>query len=569
MNIIGINAFHPDSSACLIQDEKLIFATEEERINRKKHYFGFPKEAIKACLDYGNLKISNIDYICINSNPQTNIKKKILYVLQNFNFKFFFSKLLYKFGNNNIEKIFFKEFPIRNHKIKFLHFDHHLCHLASSFMISSHEEGCSVSIDGFGDFVSTAIGYGDKNFLKIDERVYFPHSLGIFYQSLTQFLGFKNYGDEYKLMGLSSYGEPKYLDKISKIIDFDKDNHYRLNLDYFNHHNSFEGENTVKGNMQLYNKNIEELIGKSRDPKDNISQYHMDLASSVQKKYEEIFFNILNSTFERYQNYNLSLSGGCAQNSLANGKIKKNTKFKNIFIPSSPADSGGSIGAAILGSINKKNTFNINRSPYLGQSYSNDQILKVLETYKTQINYKKHLDNELIKIIAKNLSENLVIGWFSGRSEWGPRALGNRSILCNPGNKDAKELLNNKIKLREKFRPFAPTILEEEAKNWFEVDQSLPFMSMVVTADKKKARRIPAVVHVDGSSRLQTVNYEQNSKYYLLIKEFYNITEIPILLNTSFNENEPIVNTPSEAINCFLRTKMDFLVIENFIISRI
>jgi carbamoyltransferase len=569
MNIIGINAFHPDSSACLIQNGKLTFATEEERLNRKKHYFGFPKEAINSCLEFANLEIADIEYICVNSHPKTNIKKKLFYILKNFNLKFLLSKLLYKYEKKSVSETFFKEFPIGSNKIKFLYFDHHLCHLASSFMISGHDEGCSISVDGFGDFASTAIGYGKDKQLTIDEKVYFPHSLGIFYQAMTQFLGFKNYGDEYKLMGLSSYGKPKYINEISNIIDFDIDNHYRLNLNYFNHHNSFEGESTVKGNMQLFNKNIEDIFGIGRDINSDISQYHMDIASSVQKKYEDIFFSILNFTYDKYQNSNLSLSGGCAQNSLANGKIKKITKFNNVFIPPSPADSGGAVGAAILGSIKKKDSFYLNKSPYLGKSYTNEEIKELLENYETKLVYEKLSNKDLIKKIAKKLSENFVVGWFSGRAEWGPRALGNRSILCNPGNKDAKELLNKKIKLREKFRPFAPSVLEEEAKKWFKTDQIWPFMSSVITADINKANKIPAVVHIDGSSRLQTVNYDQNPKYYSLIKEFYNITKIPILLNTSFNENEPIVNTPSEAIECYLRTKMDILVIENYIISRV
>ncbi len=569
MNIIGINSFHPDSSACLIQDGKLMFAIEEERLNRKKHYFGFPVESIKACLEFANLNINEVDYICINSNPKINLKKKLIYIIKNFNLKFLFSKLNYKFKKKSNENIFFSEFKVSNKNIKFLYFDHHLSHLASSFMISNFDEACCVSVDGFGDFASTAIGYGKDTKISIDNRVYFPNSLGIFYQALTQFLGFVNYGDEYKLMGLSSYGKPKYIKKISEIIDLDNKNFYYLNLKYFNHQKSFEGEKTIKGDMQLFSQNIEEVLGKKRLYSDELTQYHMDLASSVQKKYEDIFFNILEYTYNKYQNPNLALSGGCAQNSLANGKIKYLSNFKEVFIPPSPADAGGSIGAAILGSLNVTNKYFLNNSAYLGSSYKDDKIIQVLETNKTKLTYKKYSEKELLNIVANKLSENNVIGWFSGRSEWGPRALGNRSILCNPSLKEAKKLLNEKIKLREKFRPFAPSVLEEEAENWFHIDQKLPFMSMVVQAKRDKAEMIPAVVHIDGSSRVQTVNYKQNPRYYLLLKEFYEITKIPILLNTSFNENEPIVNQPIEAVECFLRTKMDYLVIENYFISRI
>lgn len=569
MNIIGINSFHPDASACLIQNGELVFAIEEERLNRKKHYYGFPLNSIYSCLKFANLEIDDVDFVCVNSNTKKNFFNKLIFVLKSFNIKFLISKLHYKIVNKNIEYIFNNEFKNKK-KLKFLYFDHHLSHLASSFMMSNFKEACCISVDGFGDFVSTTVGYGKKNDVKIENKVYFPYSLGIFYQSLTQFLGFKNYGDEYKLMGLSSYGKPKYLNEISKIIDLDKKNFYFLNLRYFNHHKNFDGENTVKGNSQLFNDNIEEILGKKRLPSEKINQYYMDLACSVQRKYEDIFFHILNYGYEKYNIENLTLSGGCAQNSLANGKIKKLTKFKNIFIPPSPGDAGGSIGSAILGSIKTNKFFLSNSSPYLGNFFMNDEIEKILIKFKKKILFKKLSYEDLIKNVAIKLSENNVIGWFSGRSEWGPRALGNRSILCNPSLVDAKNFLNQKIKLRESFRPFAPSILEEEAKNWFEIgNEKLPFMSMVVQVKKEKIHLIPSVVHIDGTSRVQTVNFKDNPKYYSLIKEFFRVTKIPILLNTSFNENEPIVNTPEEAINCYLRTKLDFLILEDYLVSRI
>jgi carbamoyltransferase len=569
MNIIGINSFHPDASACLIQNGKLVFAIEEERLNRKKHYYGFPINSIHSCLKFANLEIDEIDFVCINSNSSKNFLNKLFFVLKNFDIKFLISKFNYKINNRNIENLFYNELKTKK-KPKFLYFDHHLSHLASSFMTSNFKEACCISVDGFGDFVSTTLGYGKENDIKIDDKVYFPNSLGIFYQSLTQFLGFKNYGDEYKLMGLSSYGKPKYVNQISKIIDFDNKNFYFLNLKYFNHHKKFDGENTVKGNSQLFNDDIEQILGKKRLSSEKINQYHMDLACSVQRKYEDIFFHILNYGYEKYNNENLTLSGGCAQNSLANGKIKKLTKFKNVFIPSSPGDAGGSIGSAILGSLKINKFFFSNNSPYLGSFFKNEQIEKILSKFEKKIVFKKFSDEDLIKTVAIKLSENNVVGWFSGRSEWGPRALGNRSILCNPSLHNAKDLLNEKIKFRETFRPFAPSILEEEAKNWFEIgNEKLPFMSMVVEAKREKKELIPSVIHIDGTSRVQTVNYKDNPKYYSLIKEFFKITKIPILLNTSFNENEPIVNTPEEAINCYLRTKIDFLILENYLISRI
>lgn len=435
-----------------------------------------------------------------------------------------------------------------------------------------------MSVDGFGDFASTAWGYGKNNDIKIDKKIYFPHSLGIFYQSITQFLGFKNYGDEYKIMGLAPYGQPKYLDKLKKILILKPNGEFELNLKYFKFHKSNFKYTWNSGTVSiddLYSSEMEVLLGKSRTNNQELTDFHKDLAHSTQKLYEEAFINIANTLYEKYQSKNLCIAGGCGMNSVANGKIKKLTKFKNVYIQPAAGDAGGAIGSAFVTYYNKieKPKKFIMKHAYWGNSYSNDYIKKIIENNillnKNEFRIESiYEDESLCNKAAKYISEGKIVGWFQGKMEWGPRALGNRSILGDPRRKDMKNILNLKIKRRESFRPFAPSIISEHTKNWFEIDDKVPFMMKVYQIKKDKRLVIPAVTHVDGSGRLQTVTKEINPRYYLLINEFYKITKVPIILNTSFNENEPIVCKPEEALDCFLRTKMDVLFLENFIVTR-
>ena len=581
MNIIGINAFHADSSACLVIDGKLITAVEEERFNRIKHWAGFPLLSIKHCLKESNLKISDIDHISINIDPKANLFKKIFFLLkQRPSLNLVLNKLKKKKKYNSIKKIINQEFINDKFTGKINHIEHHYAHLSSAFHVSPYKEACVLSVDGFGDFASTAWGFGSKNDIKINNKIYFPHSLGIFYQAITQYLGFKNYGDEYKVMGLAPYGKPKYVDQLKKVLLIMENGKFELNLDYFKFHKedfSYRWENGKIEIEDLYSNKLIQLLGPERSKEYQLTEFHKDLAHSTQKVYEEAFLNILNNLYEKYQNENICIAGGCGMNSVANGKIKDNTKFKNIFIQAAAGDAGGAIGAAFTThykNSNEKRHFQMKHA-YWGTSFNDAQIHECIKKNEKNIKnqncfYEKiSFDDKLNQVVAKDISEGKVVGWFQGKMEWGPRALGNRSILGDPRRSDMKNILNLKIKRRESFRPFAPSILREHVSNWFENDDEVPFMMKVYQIKKDKRHQIPAVTHIDGSGRLQTVYQETNKKYYNLIKEFYKLTKIPLVLNTSFNENEPIVSNPEEALDCFLRTKMDVLVMENYIIKRL
>ena len=580
MKIIGINAFHADSSACLIIDGKLISAVEEERFNRIKHWAGFPLESIKYCLRESNLNLSDIDHISINIDPKANYFKKILFLIKyRPSLKLIFNRFKKKKKYNSIREILNKEFNGSNFNGQINNIEHHYAHLSSAFHVSPFEESCILSVDGFGDFASTAWGYGKNNKIKIDNKIHFPHSLGIFYQALTQFLGFKNYGDEYKIMGLAPYGKPTYVNQLRKILVTKPNGNFELNLDYFKFHKenfNYRWENGKVEIEDLYTDKIKTLLGPERIQGEDLTNFHKDLAHSTQKIYEEAFLNILNNLYDKYQNDNLCIAGGCGMNSVANGKIRDNTKFKNIYVQAAAGDAGGAIGAAFATHYkisNKKRVFKMKHA-YWGTSFNDNQILDCLKKNEKIIENQKcsfkliSKNNELNKIVANDISEGKVVGWFQGKMEWGPRALGNRSILGDPRRSDMKDILNLKIKRRESFRPFAPSILREHVSDWFENDDDVPFMMKVYQIKEDKRKNIPAVTHVDGSGRLQTVYQETNKKYYDLINEFYKLTNVPLVLNTSFNENEPIVSSPEEALSCFLRTKMDTLVMENYIIKR-
>ena len=578
MYILGLNAYHGDCSACLFKNDTLIAAIEEERLTRIKHSAGFPIKSIEYCLKEAKIKISDIDYVAINRNPNLRIFNKIKYALKNF---LKLKNLSNRFQNfKKINKI---ENVIENHfnsklKNKPILVDHHLAHAASSTLMSGFKNCNYITLDGFGDFISTSIGYfKNQEFHKLNE-VQFPHSMGIFYTAITQFLGFNKYGDEYKVMGLSSYGKPSLKEEINELITFDNEKLFTLNLKYFKHHDEgvemswLDGEPNIS---QIFSTKLINLLGKPRGKKDKINQFHMDLASSTQKVFEEIALKIMNRLYDLNNNENLTLSGGCAMNSVMNGKILKNTKYKNIYINHSPGDSGGSIGAGMIAIMKKYNkNLKISDNPYLGPEFSPSKIYEIIKTYKSEfiekkINFKKfNSKEEVFKDIAHNLSKKEVIGLFQGRMEFGARALGNRSIISDPRNPNIKELLNEKIKNREKFRPFAPSILSDHVKEWFDSIDEVPFMSKVYNIKKEKKNIIPGVVHIDETCRLQTVSKQYNENYYNIINEFFKITQVPIILNTSFNENEPIVCKPEEAIDCFLRTKIDKLYLENYLIYR-
>jgi carbamoyltransferase len=578
MYILGINAYHGDASACLVKDGVLLHAVEEERFSRLKHSAGFPKESIRFCLSAEQISLNDISYVAINRNPKAKIFNKIKYLLFN---NFDLNALINRIKNfrkiSNIENDFKSCFGSDLTK-KIIYTDHHLCHVASS-VFSSNFNNCNyISIDGFGDFVSTTIGYFENNqFFKLREAI-FPNSAGVFYSSITQYLGFENYGDEYKVMGLASYGNPIYKEQMSELIHYDDAELIKLNLKYFIHH---QGKSEMNWGYaepkvnKLYSAKFIDLLGPERQKGEEVTQRHKDIAASAQNAYEDLFCKILNKLYKLKKNSNLCISGGCAMNSVANGKVKENTLYENIFINHSPADSGGAIGAAVIKSqefstIERKSFYN----PYLGNCYSNKEIeLSVLSYEKVfaEKNIKLNLflnKQDLINNIVDRITKKKIGGLFHGKMEFGSRALGNRSIIADPRSADIKDIINLKIKRRENFRPFAPSILEEEVSNWFDDFEDVPYMSKVLLVKKGMRAKIPAVVHINGTGRLQTVAKNLNPFYHDLISRFFKLTSVPILLNTSFNENEPIVRTPEEAIDCFLRTNMDYLVIENYIFYR-
>jgi len=582
MNILGINAYHGDSSACIVQDGEMLAAVEEERFNRIKHWAGLPIKSISYCIQEAGISLSEVDHVAINTNPNANFIKKVIYSITNRpDLSMVLERIRNKKKRINIESDFASAFPDSCFTGKIHYVEHHLAHIASAHLVSPFEHSVAVSVDGFGDFSSAAWGACDGQNININRRVFFPHSLGIFYQALTQFIGFPNYGDEYKVMGLAPYGKPTYLDKLREIVHIDSDGTFKLNLKFFCHHKNKIESNRVCGSPvidNLFDKDaMEEFFGLHvRKKGDQLEKYHYDMANSVQAMYEEVFFNLLDASYTEYGLDNLTLAGGCAMNSVANGKIYRNSSFKKVYIQSAAGDAGGAIGAAMIVAKElgeTKDHFYMDHA-YWGPSFNNSYHEKLLHDKQDELEQNKcqfqliECDDELYKLTAQVISEGLVIGWFQGRMEWGPRALGNRSILGDPRRANMKDILNLKIKRRESFRPFAPSILREKVRDWFEEDDDVPFMMQVFQVREEKRKKIPAVTHVDGSGRLQTVSVSSNSRYYKLIHTFEKLTEVPILLNTSFNENEPVVCSPEEALDTFLRTRMDVLVLGNWVVRR-
>ena len=565
--ILGINCLHADSSACIIKDGKLEFAIEEERLNREKHTPNLPILSIKECLNQAKINSKDITHIAFNTKPNSNFFTKINFLIKNFSFKNNYVKRFY--DKNTLDKIFLKKFEF-NSDVKFYFIEHHLAHISSAFYASEFNDAIGLSIDGSGDFTTMMIAECSNENIKVIDKINFPDSLGIFYHSMTQFLGFKNFGDEYKVMGLASYGKPKYFEKIKENLVKKNKNFFKLNMKYFKHgSSSFDySYKNINNIPNIYSEKLIKLFDEDiKNSHDEI--FKQNLSSSVQKIYEFYFEKVLDSIKDSNFSKNLVFAGGCALNSTANKILIKENFPKNIFIPIAPGDNGGCLGAAYLISKKKVKDNNFN-NPYVGSSFSNNEVESIiLKKYLTKINYEKfESDKKKYNQATDIIINNGVIGWFQGKMEFGPRALGNRSILADPRNPKIKELINLKIKRRESFRPFAPSILSKMQNEWYEEKFNNKYMSSVMTTKRDKAKLIPGVVHVDNTSRVQTVFEEINKIFYELILNFYYKTNVPMLLNTSFNENEPIVRTPDEAIDCLLRTNMDALFINDFFITK-
>jgi carbamoyltransferase len=585
MTILGLNAYHGDSAACLFVNGKLVAAAEEERFRRIKHWAGVPTEAIDYCLREARMAWRDVDHIAINRQPGVNNWRRVGFVLSHRPHpKLMLQKIKNIRSAASIKEALEEKYGLEI-KAEIHHVEHHLAHLASAFLVSGFKEAACLSIDGFGDFASTAFGVGSGNDVKIDNRIYFPHSLGIFYSALTQFIGFPHYGDEYKVMGLAPYGEPTFTEQMREIVRIRPDGMFRLNLRYFRHHTdnvSYTWKDCAPEVGPLYRKELADLLGPARKVDEPLEQKHKDIARSVQTIYEKAFFELLNALHKQHPSDNLALSGGCAMNSVANGKVYRRTAFKRMYLPAAAGDAGGAIGAAAFVHSQMNPELHPPLAPdvrpltsaYLGPESTPEEIHALIDWKKKEILAAGCTilfvadEEQLVGQTAQAIADGKVVGWFQGRMEWGPRALGNRSILADPRRADMKEILNAKIKRRESFRPFAPSILREEVSEWFEQDDDVPFMMQVFQIRPNHREAIPAVTHVDGSGRLQTVHKETNPRYYRLIEKFRDITDIPMVLNTSFNENEPVVCYPEEALKCFLRTKMDLLVLENFWIAR-
>jgi len=573
--ILGINAYHGDASACIFKNEELIAATEEERILRVKHWAGFPCESIKFCLEEAGIDITQVDHITIARDPSANILKKVAHVLKNLaSIDAAKDRLLNRKKISNLAKDFSSCFGIKESSItaKIHNIEHHRSHMASAFFASPFEESAVLSIDAFGDFTSTMLGKGTGNKINVESQVNFPHSVGAFYTAFTQYLGFNHFGDEYKLMGLSPYGSPTMLKQVRDAVIFKNDGLFELNLDYFTHHIKGVKTKIMSKSDPTPSRMFSDLMvskfGPKRNENDDITQYHKDLASSVQRVTEELIFHILDHLQKITKSKNICIAGGVAQNSVANGKILDNTMFENLYIPPAGHDAGTAIGSVLwlYNQIQGNDRIKPMLHSYFGSQFSDSEIEQYLKSQN--IKYTKYNDFELNNKVTDCLINAGVIGWFQGRAEFGPRSLGNRSIICDPTRNDAKELINAKIKRRELFRPFAPSILKEYVTEYFEKAADAPFMEKVLQIKKDKRSLLSAVTHVDGSGRLQTVDKSVNPKYYGLIESFYRKSGVPILLNTSFNENEPIVNTPAEAYACFSRTSMDMIVMGNIVIER-
>lgn len=566
MDILGLNAFHADASAALLRDGQLVTAIEEERLNRVKHWAGLPVRAARTCLNG-----AQPDYIAISRNPKAHFSDKLVRAaLRPHRWLKFGSRAANSIYIAQVREALAVEGIVARKREQVYFVEHHRAHLASAFFASPFEEAAVISIDGFGDFSSIMWGVGKGSRIEVKGSVSFPHSLGLFYTAFTQFLGFPKYGDEYKMMGLSAYGEPRFAEEVRNIVRTESDQ-CRLNLDYFIHHSkgvdmTWYGGEPVLG--RVFSPKLIETFGPARAPRSEIQQRDMDLAASAQAVLEENYFSLLNYVQKQTGLRAVCLAGGVALNCVANGMIFECTDFRDVYVQPAAHDAGTSIGAALYlqhHEMNLPRRFEM-RHVYYGPEYSDGEILHDLEA--AQCSFHKLSEEDLIARTARAIAQGKIVGWFQGRMEFGPRALGNRSILADPRRKDMKDILNNRIKYREPFRPFCPSILGDKVGDFFESDYPSPFMVMAYKIKPEQRERIPAVTHGDGTGRLQTVEREVNERYWKLIHKFDQDTGVPVVLNTSFNENEPIVQTPAQAIDCFLRTEMDVLSIGEFFLVK-
>jgi len=581
MNILGINAYHGNASAAIVCDGRLVAAVEEERFNRVKYAAGFPAQAIGYCLKEAGLTLEEVEHIAVPRNPYARLGTKLWYALRMPSFARGRAKVLAKF--TGIREALASAFETDPAKIsgEFHRIEHHQAHLASTFFVSPFEQAALLSADGLGDFASTMWGAGKGNRMEIQDAIAFPHSLGLYYTGVTQYLGFLKFGDEYKVMGLAAYGQPEQLEAFRDIVRFQANgggNGFRLGLEYFVHHRTGPEMSWAEADKtptlgRLFSEEMVRKLGPSRAPDGPLEQRHRNLAASLQARLEEVYVGMLRKLAEHTGLKAVCLAGGVAFNCVANGKIFEGTPFEQVYVQPAAGDAGLAIGAAYYvwhQKLGRPRSFAMEHA-YWGPGFSRDELRRSLDATGMARNgyvVEELREEELARRAAKVIADGKILGWFQGRAEWGPRALGNRSIVADPRRADMKDILNRRIKHREIFRPFAPSILAERTGEWFEKSHPSPFMTLAYPVRSEKREQIPAPTHVDGTARLQTVTREANSKYWRLIQAFEELTGVPVVLNTSFNDNEPIVCRPAEALDCFQRTQMDALVLGDFLISR-
>ena len=581
MNILGINAYHGNASAAVVSDGRLVAAVEEERFNRVKYAAGFPAAAIRYCLKEAGLKLEEIDHVAVPRNPLARLGTKRFYALRMPSFARGRAKVLVKFtGVREALAAAFDSDP-ETITAQFHRIEHHQAHLASAFFVSPFERAALLSADGLGDFASTMWGSGAGNRMDIAGVIAFPHSLGLYYTAVTQYLGFQKFGDEYKVMGLAAYGEPEKLEAFREIVRFDPNgngNGFQLGLEYFVLHRTGPEMSWAEADKtptlgRLFSEQMSQKLGAARLAEEPLEQRHRNLAASLQARLEEVYLGMLRKLAKATGLKSICLAGGVAFNCVANGKIFEATPFEQVYVQPAAGDAGLAVGAAYYvwhQKLGKPRSFVMDHA-YWGPGYSVAEIRAAMEA--SGIGGKGYVveelpQQELTRRAAAIVADGKIMGWFQGRAEWGPRALGNRSIVADPRRADMKDILNRRIKHREIFRPFAPSILAEATGEWFQKSHPSPFMTLAYAVRAEKRALIPAPTHVDGTGRLQTVTKEANPRYHALISAFRDLTGVPVVLNTSFNDNEPIVCRPEEAIDCFLRTKMDALVLSDFLVTR-
>ena len=576
--VLGINAYHGDVSAALLRDGQLVAAVEEERFRRIKHWAGFPTLAIRSVLEMAGIRGQDVRHVAVSRDPKANLLRKGLFTIRHRpDLRLVLDRVRNAGKVRDLHGPLAAALGVPRDDLPAIHYvEHHPAHLASAFFVSPFESAACCAIDGFGDFVSTSFAIGSRNHLEVLDKVYFPHSLGMMYTAVTQFLGFHGYGDEFKVMGLAPYGRPRHVDAVRQLVTLTEAGKFELSLDYFRHWSDgveMEWDDGYPTLGRVYSDRLTHLLGPAREPSAPLTAREEDIAHSLQVVYEDCTMHVLNGLWEQTRQEAVCLAGGCAMNSVANGKVRQRTPFTSVYIQPAAGDNGTALGAAYWvwhETLRHERAF-VMEHAYWGTSHNAERVLASIPDRDDAWEYDIEMcptSAEAARVAAALVASGHVVGWYQGRMEWGARALGNRSIVADPRRSDVRELINTRIKFRERFRPFAPSIAEEALHDYFEDGAPDPFMQQVypVRADKRSV--IPAVTHVDGSGRLQTVSARTNPTYYTLIKEFERITGVPVVLNTSFNENEPIVDTPEQALDCFMRTRMDAIVLHNAVVRR-